>query len=83
MEAGCTTVDVECKIRHDESVEISVANNGEKIPDAVASEIFTPFYTTKECGSGIGLSLSRRIIARLGGTLTLTTAPHTRFTIVL
>ena len=83
VEAGCTTVDVECKIRHDESVEISVANNGEKITDAVASEIFTPFYTTKECGSGIGLSLSRRIIARLGGTLTLTTAPHTRFTIVL
>ena len=83
VEAGCTHVDVECKIRHDESVEIAVANDGEKIPDEVASEIFTPFYTTKECGSGIGLSLSRRIIARLNGTLTLTTTPYTRFTIVL
>ena len=34
--------------------------------------VFVPFYTTKEHGSGIGLVLSRQIIMNHGGDLTLT-----------
>ncbi|HRD81250.1 MAG TPA: ATP-binding protein [Saprospiraceae bacterium] len=43
-------------------VEISVADNGPGIPDEVLSQIFVPFFTTKEEGSGIGLSLCRQIV---------------------
>lgn len=83
VEASPTRIRVEAKIRADESVEISISNNGELIPAQIASTIFTPFFTTRPSGSGIGLSLSRRIISRLGGTLTLSIRPATRFTIII
>ena len=37
-------------------VHIEVANNGPKIAPEIASQMFVPFFTTKEEGSGIGLS---------------------------
>ena len=54
-----------------ESIHIEVANNGPRIPDEVAEQIFVPFFTTKDEGSGIGLSLSKQIMRLNGGTLTL------------
>ena len=83
VEAAPANIDVTAKVRDDECVEISVTNDGELIPDNLADQVFTPFFTTKPSGSGIGLSLSRRIIAQLGGTLSLSTRPVTRFTIIL
>ncbi len=53
---------------------IEVANDGEPIDPDSASAIFTPFFTTRPEGSGIGLSLSRQIMARSGGTLKLISA---------
>jgi len=41
---------------------ISVTDNGKGIPDEEIDKVFIPFYTTKENGSGIGLSLSRQIM---------------------
>jgi len=41
---------------------IRVANNGPVIPAETVEKIFIPFFTTKEQGSGIGLSLSRQIL---------------------
>ena len=83
VEAGAGIVTIEAEIREDESLEIKLTNDGTPVPEHIASQIFTPCFTTKPTGSGIGLSLSRRIITRLDGTLTLTTKPHTRFTIIL
>lgn len=48
-----------------------ISNNGQPINTINAAEIFTPFFTTKTTGSGIGLSLSRQIIVMQGGRLTL------------
>lgn len=48
---------------------VSVINNGNPIPPDVLPNIFIPFYSTKENGSGIGLSLSRYIIRRHNGNL--------------
>lgn len=42
--------------------QITISNNGPAIPPDLLDKIFVPFFTTKESGSGIGLSLSRQII---------------------
>lgn len=54
-----------------ESICIEIANNGPAIPADTAEQIFVPFFTTKEEGSGIGLSLSKQIMRLSGGTLAL------------
>ncbi|MDR2912702.1 MAG: PAS domain-containing protein [Alistipes sp.] len=50
-------------------VRLEVANNGEPIPDDVLPHIFVPFFTTKDSGTGIGLSVSRYIMRLHGGNL--------------
>ena len=52
-------------------VHIEVANNGPKIAPEIASQMFVPFFTTKEEGSGIGLSLSKQMMRLQGGSITL------------
>ncbi len=47
--------------------EIRVVDNGPGIPDEILEQIFVPFFTTRENGSGIGLSLSRQIMRLHGG----------------
>ena len=83
IEANPNSIFIESDIKADESVEIRISNDGDIISDETAEHIFTPFFTTRTSGSGIGLSLSRRIITHLGGTLTLKTIPYTCFTIRL
>ncbi len=51
-------------------VEVSVSDTGGGIPRDLMEKIFRPFYTTKRGGTGLGLSLCRRIISQHGGTLT-------------
>jgi signal transduction histidine kinase len=59
----------------DDSVLIQVKDNGEGIPAEMLDEVFIPFFTTKEKGSGIGLSLSRRIVNLHGGSIQMTSEP--------
>lgn len=51
------------------------SNDGHVIPLDVAQEIFVPFFTTKQTGSGIGLSLSRQILMMQGMTISLAEHP--------
>jgi nitrogen fixation/metabolism regulation signal transduction histidine kinase len=63
--------------------EIHVIDNGPGIPEDVLDKIFIPFFTTKENGSGIGLSLSRQIMQMHGGSLKVESKPQkTIFTTV-
>ncbi|MGB0371532.1 MAG: hybrid sensor histidine kinase/response regulator [Opitutales bacterium] len=50
-------------------VEIAVRDNGPGIPKDVLSRIFSPFFTTKDNGNGLGLASCRTIIKRHGGSL--------------
>jgi signal transduction histidine kinase len=52
-------------------VRMEVANNGPKIAPEVAEQMFVPFFTTKEEGSGIGLSLSKQMMRLQGGNVSL------------
>lgn len=54
---------------HDDSLHIS--NDGTPIPPEIRRDIFIPFYTTKQSGTGIGLALSRQLMAKQGGYLSL------------
>jgi len=50
-------------------LEFSVADNGSGIPEDVAARLFTPFYTTRTEGMGLGLSLCRTVVEQHGGHL--------------
>ena len=63
----------------DEAVIIDVSNDGPAIPEDVAGHIFIPFFTTKDKGSGIGLSISRQIMRLSGGSITLLPGRETTF----
>jgi len=52
-------------------VTIQIIDNGQGIPQDVVDQIFIPFFTTKETGSGIGMSLSQQIIRMHGGSIHL------------
>ena len=63
---------------------IEISNNGPAIPPEEADHIFIPFFTTKEGGSGIGLSISRQIMRLSGGSITLkNTSPNQWTTFLL
>lgn len=55
---------------------ISISDNGPGIPAKVMKNLFQPFITSKEGGSGIGLSLSRQIARLHGGDLKINSSPH-------
>ena len=54
---------------------IQVTDNGKGIPENRLEDVFTPFYSTKKEGSGIGLPLSRRIMQLHGGELIVNSEP--------
>lgn len=55
--------------------EICVTDNGPGIRPEIIDDIFVPFFTTREKGSGIGLSVSKQIMSAHGGTLKVKSVP--------
>ena len=68
---GERKITIHSTIDAEERIQIEITNNGSAIPAEVAENIFTPFFTTKTDGSGIGLAVSRQIIRLHGGSLRL------------
>ncbi|MET4636649.1 PAS domain-containing sensor histidine kinase [Kaistia defluvii] len=57
-------------------VRVRVADTGPGIHDDVLAKIFTPFFTTKPDGIGMGLQICRTTVERLGGELHVTNLPE-------
>ncbi|MBO5407253.1 MAG: HAMP domain-containing histidine kinase [Bacteroidales bacterium] len=82
-QAGATRIEISADLDSLENVVIEVTNNGAPISKEGQAEIFVPFYTTKQEGTGIGLSLSRQIMRLHNGTLALTRSDATATTFTL
>lgn len=73
-------IELKAYCNEEEAVIIEVSNNGPAIPQEEVEHIFVPFFTTKEGGSGIGLSISRQIMRLSGGSIALKSAPAAKRT---
>ena len=71
LQAGARTLDISAERKEDDEVTVRFANDGEPISRQNQEQIFVPFFTTKQEGSGIGLSLARQIMGRHGGSIDL------------
>lgn len=69
-ETESPTITISVYTDHEQKVFIDITDNGSGIEPEALEKIFIPFYTTKNHGSGIGLSLSQRIMQMHHGNLT-------------
>lgn len=82
-------INIHLAIVHEEGISprkfaIQIINNGLPILDDEIQNIFTPFVTYKKGGTGIGLSVTKKIIELHYGTIAVTSVPSaTTFTIIL
>ena len=66
---GDKIIEVRSFLDDDDWINIRICDSGPGIPAYLKNEIFEPYYTTKDGGTGIGLSISHRIVFDHGGTL--------------
>jgi signal transduction histidine kinase len=59
----------------DGQIVASVSDNGHGISPADRAKVFQPYYTTKDNGTGLGLFVSRKIVADLGGSIEFESTP--------
>ncbi len=80
--AGAIRVTVQ---QEEDAVAIVIADEGKGIAPEHLPNIFRPFFTTKGHGTGLGLSLARRIVESHGGTISVVSTPGrgTQFTVLL
>ncbi|MBE0644303.1 MAG: hypothetical protein IH600_09510 [Bacteroidetes bacterium] len=62
------TVSIGCRVEEND-VQLEVRDTGKGIPDEELHLIFKPFYTTKHKGTGLGMSISKRIVEQHGGNM--------------
>ena len=84
IQADARKITITAEINLSEHIIIHVINDGRPISKESQEEIFIPFFTTKQEGTGIGLSLSRQIMRLHNGSLNLTRSDEngTVFTLI-
>ena len=60
---------VSARLAQGSRLRIEVADNGPGVPEALVGQIFTPFFSTKSKGRGVGLALVRQLVHGNGGTV--------------
>lgn len=84
VQAKARTINMEARIDSSDVTIIEVSNDGEPISPEAQKQMFVPFYTTKQDGSGIGLAISRQIMRMHNGQISLksSTAEKTTFSLI-
>jgi len=72
-------------IRERENLVVEIKDTGVGMPEEVRNKIFTPFFTTKSGGTGIGMSLAQKVITEHWGFLDVESSPGdgTKFKVIL
>jgi signal transduction histidine kinase len=63
------TVHVHARLLRGGRLAIEVRDNGPGVPHGIEQDIFTPFFSTREHGTGIGLAIVRNLVQGMGGTV--------------
>jgi signal transduction histidine kinase len=79
------TLHVRSRMAADERLAVDISDNGPGIPSKYLDRVFEPFFSSKDDGSGLGLSISHKIVERHGGEVTVQSAEGegTTFTVWL
>jgi signal transduction histidine kinase len=70
------TLEIQLEVSNQNEAILRVMDTGSGIPAEINDRLFTPFTSTKQTGTGLGLSLSRRIIEEHGGSLSASNRPQ-------
>ena len=73
---GRRILEVQVTPGNNDEVQVSVSDQGCGIPETKDRSLFEPFFTTKEAGLGLGLNISRSIVAAHGGRLWFSRNPE-------
>jgi len=65
------------------AVEVSVSDTGGGIGEEELGKIFTPYFTTKKLGIGLGLAITKKIVEEHGGQISVTSRTHEGTTVVI
>lgn len=80
-------IQIKTNMLANDTVEISIKDNGRGIDEKLLEKIFNPFFTTKSNGTGLGLAISRRLVEQhTGGNISVINNPDAvgvTFTIIL
>src|SRR5438874_1066279 len=81
---GCGEIDV-AVARDGNGLVVTIADHGPGVPDELRQQVFEPYFTTKQDGTGLGLALVRQTIEAHNGTITVADTPGggATFSIVL
>ena len=83
VQAKARTIKMEARIDSSDVTIIEVSNDGELISPEAQKQMFVPFFTTKQEGTGIGLSLSRQIMRMHNGQIRLSSSTPEKTVFVL
>jgi signal transduction histidine kinase len=78
-------ISVRISLAEENSLDVTISDNGQGIKPEFLDKIFQPFFTTRKRGTGLGLSICRQIVEAHNGTMTVASTPGegTMFTIRL
>ena len=80
IEGGTISITAECL---EDRLKLTIQDTGPGIPDGIVTKLGTPFFTTKENGTGLGLATSMKIMEELKGSLEVSTEVNEGTSIIL